>query len=199
LFTKDEPSLSHFIKDTKAFLREKIKDKKRLIIEGTQGFGLSLFHSGFYPYVTSRDTTAAGFLSEVGLSPIDVDDIALVIRSFPIRVGEKNSGPLPNEIDWEIITNGSGSTKPIIEYTSVTKKIRRVARFDSSIVQQAISTNQPTKIFLNHLDYIDAKTKNGTHISHRVFKFIKLVENNLDRKINFLGFGADSVIPNNLF
>jgi len=63
-----------------------------VIIEGTQGFGLSLLHAADYPYVTSRDTTAAAFVSEAGLSPLDVDDIVLVLRAFPIRVGG-NSGP----------------------------------------------------------------------------------------------------------
>lgn len=38
-----------------------------IIVEGTQGFALSLLHGPDYPFVTSRDTTAAGFAMEVGL------------------------------------------------------------------------------------------------------------------------------------
>src|ERR1019366_4873057 len=42
---------------------------KKVLVEGTQGSGLSVYHSAYYPKATSRDTNAAGFLSEVGLSP----------------------------------------------------------------------------------------------------------------------------------
>ena len=37
-----------------------------VLVEGTQGFGLSLLHGAEYPYVTSRDTTAAAFAMEAG-------------------------------------------------------------------------------------------------------------------------------------
>ena len=75
---------------------------RQVIIEGTQGFGLSLLHGPFFPHVTSRDTTAAGFAMETGISPRQVNEIVLVIRTFPIRVGGA-SGPLRDEISWEEI------------------------------------------------------------------------------------------------
>jgi adenylosuccinate synthase len=93
LFAKDLPELAPYIKDTKGFLRKILSKRERVILEGTQGYGLSLLHSPHYPYVTSRDTTAAAFVSEAGISPIDVDDVVLTIRAFPIRVAG-NSGPL---------------------------------------------------------------------------------------------------------
>ena len=62
-FAKDIPALSPYIKDVNSFLRSQLKKKKRIILEGTQGFGLSLIHSPYYPNVTSRDTTASGFLA----------------------------------------------------------------------------------------------------------------------------------------
>ena len=98
-FGKDVPELRPYISDTKAFLRKELLKNRRIILEGTQGFGLSLLHSKHYPYVTSRDTTAAGFIAEAGLSPFDVDDIVLTIRAFPIRVGG-SSGPLEFETSW---------------------------------------------------------------------------------------------------
>lgn len=150
--------VKEYIKPVIPFLREKLNNGERIIVEGTQGFGLSLLHSSHYPYVTSRDTTAAAFISEVGLSPLDVDEIIMVIRAFPIRVGG-NSGNLLDEINWETITNESRSDNPIVEYTSVTKTLRRVARFNTDIVLQAIKANKPTCIVLNHLDYIDASCK----------------------------------------
>lgn len=61
-----------------------------ILLEGTQGSGLSLYH-GQYPYVTSRETNVAGCLAEAGISPSRVRRILMVIRSTPIRVGDPDS------------------------------------------------------------------------------------------------------------
>src|SRR5262245_7137929 len=42
-------------------LHAHLENDGEVIVEGTQGFGLSLFHGPDYPHVTSRDTTAAAF------------------------------------------------------------------------------------------------------------------------------------------
>jgi adenylosuccinate synthase len=181
---KDYKELYHLIQPTTKFLRNLLNKQKRIIIEGTQGFGLSLLHAPDYPYVTSRDTTAAGFVSEAGLSPLDVNDIILVIRSFPIRVGG-NSGPLPKEISWDTLSKIAN--KNIVEYTSVSKTMRRVAEFDLNILYQAIDINQPTKLVLNHLDYLDFNNQQQLkqHISE-----------SLEREIDFCGYGPDRLYSN---
>jgi len=190
---KDEERLRQFVQPVIPFLRDCLAARERVIIEGTQGFGLSLLHSDYYPFATSRDTTAAGFISEVGLSPLDVDDIVLVIRAFPIRVGG-NSGPLPNEIDWNTITHESGADVPLIEYTSVTKKKRRIARFDPHTVSRAILANQPSRIVLNHLDYIDIAYSRLQTISDKASLFVRRIESLINRKIDYLGFGPDILV-----
>jgi adenylosuccinate synthase len=188
-------SLRPYIRETKGFVRSSLDNQERVIIEGTQGFGLSLLHSQHYPHVTSRDTTAAAFVSEAGLSPLDVDDIVLTIRAFPIRVAG-NSGPFANEIDWKTVTEESGSNRPIVEYTSVSKNLRRVARFDSSIVRKAIISNEPSRVVLNHLDYVDAEKSSEKGISYRIKVFVKQVESSIGRNVNFLGIGPGSIIHN---
>lgn len=193
LFAKDEKRLEQFIKPVVPFLRENLNVGKRIVIEGTQGFGLSLLHSKYYPYVTSRDTTAAAFVSEAGLSPFDVDGVVLVLRAFPIRVGG-NSGPLPNEIEWDKVTKESGNQIPVVEHTSVTKTVRRVARFDPDIVRQAIMANQPTGIVLNHLDYIDISCRHKQMLTEKADAFVNDVEFLIGRRINYLGFGPASLI-----
>lgn len=170
LLAKDVLELKEFIVDTKEFCFNELKNGNGILIEGTQGFGLSLLHSPFYPYTTSRDTTASGFLSEVGLSPFDVKEIIMCIRSYPIRV-EGNSGPLKNETNWKDIGVA-------FEYSSVSKKVRRVAKFDADIVKKAIIVSKPSKIVLNHLDYI--------HKSQRI-NFIKQVEQAIGQKIDYVG------------
>jgi len=190
---KREEILQQFIRPVVPFLRDNLSSGKRVIIEGTQGFGLSLLHSKYYPYVTSRDTSAAAFVSEAGLSPFDIDDVVLVLRAFAIRVGG-NSGPLPNEIDWETITHESRSDRPILEYTSVTKTIRRVARFDVDVVHQAIMVNQPTCIVLNHLDHIDASCGRLNMLTDKASAFVEEVELLIENQIDYFGFGPASIV-----
>ena len=152
------------------------------VIEGTQGFGLSLLHTPYFPFCTSRDTTSSSLASEVGISPKDVGNIYLVIRSFPIRVAG-NSGPLPYETTWEEI----GIDR---EITSVTKKVRRVAYFDPEIVKLAIKVNKPDFIVLNHLDYIKENKQKS---------FVRDVEKKLGREIDYLGLNKLDIITKRLF
>jgi adenylosuccinate synthase len=128
---------------------------KSVLIEGTQGFGLSIYHSEHYPRCTSRDTTASGFLSEVGVSPRLVTEIIVVFRTFPIRVAGEQAGPLKDETTWEWIRAESGCPVNIEERTSVTNNLRRVARFDWELAQKAIMVNRPTRLALNGLDYLN--------------------------------------------
>lgn len=195
-FAKDIPELKPFIANILKRLRNSLNNKERIIIEGTQGFGLSPLHGGHYPYATSRDTTAAAFLSETGLSPLDVDDVVLTIRTFPIRVAG-NSGPFSHpddEIDWNTITLEGGHSQPIKERTSVTKHVRRVARFDPKVVRQAIISNRPTKIVLNHIDYLSSNK--GQVNQQKIQSFIFMVEKALKNNIVFLGFGPETLQPN---
>ncbi|MDE0538486.1 MAG: adenylosuccinate synthetase [Rhodospirillales bacterium] len=171
----------------RSYLRDRLSREERLIIEGTQGFGLSLLHSDHYPKVTSRDTTAAGFVSEVGLSPLDVDQVVMVLRAFPIRVAGKQSGPLPNEIDWETIARESGSDEILEERTTVTGKVRRVARFHPSVVRAAIEVNSPTHIVMNHLDHVDWSCRANGGLTPRVEDFLKTIEKSIDQTIDMIG------------
>jgi len=193
VFAKDVKELTQYVGDTKNSLRSQLDKNERIIVEGTQGYGLSLIHSEHYPYVTSRDTTASGFIAEVGLSPLDVDDIILTIRAFPIRVGG-NSGPLVDEIDWKTVTMEGGHSQLIEERTSVTKRVRRVARFDAEVVRKAIEINMPTRIVLNHLDYIySSKIENQRMV---IKNFISKVEASIKKPIEYLGFGPGIIEKN---
>ncbi len=73
-------------------------DSESIMLEGTQGELLD-FHLGPWPFVTSRQTTAAAWVAEAGLSPALDYDIVLVARTYPIRVAG-NSGPLLYETTW---------------------------------------------------------------------------------------------------
>lgn len=185
--------LREFVKPISPFLRRCLDLNQRVIIEGTQGFGLSLLHSPYYPCVTSRDTSAAAFVSEAGLSPLDVDQVVMVLRAFPIRVSG-NSGKLPEEVDWATISEESGSATPIIEYTSVTRAIRRVARFHPDIVREAITVNRPTHIVLNHVDYIDASCCGSDSLTRKASRFVEQVEYLIGSQVDYIGLGPASLV-----
>jgi len=191
ILASNDPRLRVFLGDTTPYLRDALKRDARVVIEGTQGFGLSLLHSSDYPYTTSRDTSAAAFVSEAGLSPLDVDQIVLVIRAFPIRVAGC-SGPLPNEIAWdELPKNRTGQSTR--EYTSVTKEVRRVARFDPEVVRSAIEANSPTTIVLNHLDYLDPIPQKNGRYSVAGEQFRRKVEKQIEAPVNFVGYGPEHI------
>jgi adenylosuccinate synthase len=186
--------LKAFIKPTQPLLRAALDSGEQIIIEGTQGFGLSLLHSKHYPQTTSRDTTAAAFVAEAGLSPLDVSEIVMVIRAFPIRVAGA-SGHLPHETSWETLGREGGWDPAPIEYTSVTKKMRRVGRFDPTIVREAINVNTPTTLILNHADYFD----HTAHVSGKITRIVEdqilRIESLLQRPIDLVGLGPDRLCP----
>lgn len=193
-FAKDLPILEPFLTDVSSELNIAYDEGKKILIEGTQGFGLSLHHSRYYPYCTSRDTTAAAFLSEVGLSPRCVDGIFMVVRTFPIRV-PGSSGPLQQETTWEEITTSSGAPDPIVEITSVTRRIRRVGNFEEEFVFRAAQINRPTGIAIHGIDYIDFSDKGKRRfedLSCAAKDFIAKVEKLTQAPALFIYTGPDT-------
>ena len=189
----DDARLRHLVRDdTSRQLRERLSEGHRVIIEGTQGFGLSLLEGGYWPKVTARSTTAAGALAEAGLSPVDVDDITMVMRSFPIRVAG-NSGPLVGETTWDAIAQQAGRHDRPREYTTVTGKLRRVGLFDAALVRRSIAVNRPTRLVLNHVDYI-GRQQDLDDGQGNLKRFIRQTENDIGRRIDWLGFSGSGVV-----
>ena len=189
----DDPRLLRFIDDTSRYLRDRISAGNRVVIEGTQGFGLSLLDGGYWPKATSRATTAAAALAETGLSPSDVDDVTMVIRSFPIRVAG-DSGPLVEEISWGEVAVGAGRPEDSLrEFSTVTGRVRRIGRFDPRIVQQALAVNRPDNLVLNHLDYIGNEHDIGNRDSG-VYKFIRATMRGTGRDIDWYGFSPFGIV-----
>ena len=191
VFAKNSKKLQQYVQqgNVSGILRKALP-KERIILEGTQGFGLSVLHSPYYPKVTSRDTTAAAFVAEAGLSPKDVDDIVMVIRAFPIRVAG-DSGPLPEEITWEQLASEGNHPDKIEEFTSVTHKLRRIARFDADIVLSAIEVNAPTRIVLNHVDYYRHNISKDISLLR---EFVDDVSKAINQNIDFIGLSPSTLL-----
>ncbi len=189
----ESPELSSFITDVSAEINTGIDIGKSCIVEGTQGFGLSLYHTGCYPYATSRDTTAAAFISEVGMSPLAVTSIIMAVRTFPIRV-EGNSGPLKYEITWQELRELSGYPYDVSEFTTATNRLRRVGKFDLELVIRAAMVNKPTEIALHGADYIDYSNKGATHFQDLTLKtihFVSSLEDELGTSIQLVSTGPE--------
>lgn len=145
-FAKDEPLLKEFIQDVPELLNKALDRGEDILLEGTQGIKLSLLH-GEYPFVTSRDTTAATFLGEAGLGPKSVRDVYVVFKPYITRVGP---GPLEREMTDEkelelYHTKGH-------EIGSVSKRLRRIGAFEKTSASRAIMINNCTKIAITHID-----------------------------------------------
>jgi adenylosuccinate synthase len=169
-----------------------LDEGKKVLIEGTQGFGLSLYHSEFYPRSTSRDTTASGFLSEVGISPRMVTEIVVVLRTFPIRVAGHQAGPLKEEITWDQLRVESGYPYAIEERTSVTNKLRRVARFDWELGRTAIAVNRPTRVAINGLDYLNYRNRGVVDfdsLTDEARVFVERLKSSYLCDVSYLGTG----------
>ena len=193
-FAGETSSLRGFVRfDLHRILADVLANRERVVLEGTQGFGLSILHGGYYPYATSRDTTAAGALSEAGLSPRDVDCVALTLRAFPIRVSG-NSGPLPFETNWEEVSRNSGANKDLTEYATVTGRSRRVARLHEDVILRAIAANRPDLLFVNHVDYFDYSVHEQADLTERAAQEVHKLESRLGFEVQHVGVGPSRII-----
>lgn len=99
LFAQTEGAKGYKIVDTVKMLNDAYDSGSQLLIEGTQGALLDL-HMGHFPYVTSRQTQAAAWISECGLSPSLEYEVVLVCRTIPIRVAGNSGYMGTNEYSW---------------------------------------------------------------------------------------------------
>lgn len=123
---RDFDELVTFVKPVQPRLQQACSLGERVLLEGTQGCHLSLYH-GLYPHVTSRDTNVAGCLSEAGISPARVNRILMVVRFTPIRVQspEKgSSGRLKHETDFQTIASESGIPEDLTETNVLQQQIK---------------------------------------------------------------------------
>lgn len=152
---KDYSALLPFVKSVQGELENAYSAGRRVMIEGTQGTGLSLHH-GIYPNVTARETTASGCLADAGVAAARVRKVVMVVRRYPIRVGGE-SGPMGIEIDFETVSERSGIPVKEIRETevgSVSRNQRRIAEFDWEQLRRSAVINGSTDIALSFSDYI---------------------------------------------
>jgi len=183
---RDIPELKDYLTDVPLEVNEALDDGENVLIEGTQGTYLSLFH-GTYPYCTSKDVTASAACSDVGVGPTKVDDVILVFKAYTTRVG---GGPLPNELSWE-----EAEKRGWAEVATVTGRKRRASPFNYDLAKRAVMLNGATQAAITKIDVLFPECKgikSYEELSQQAKAFIKKVEKEIRVRVTLVGTGPDT-------
>lgn len=182
---KDIDSLSSLIVDVPTEINSALSLNQNVLVEGTQGTFLSLWH-GTYPFVTSKDVTASGICADVGLGPKKVGEVIVVFKAYVTRVG---TGPLTKELSLE-----EAEKKGWSEFGTVTGRQRRAADFDFDLARRAIMLNSATQIAITKLDVLFPNCAGKTsfeELSTDAQSFIKNIEEKLNTPVTIIGTGPN--------
>lgn len=179
------------------------KSMGEVLIEGAQGQDLDINYGLDYPHVTSRMCSASQLIADAGVSAYKVKDIFMIIRPYPIRISNKTnigeeiySGDYcgSQEISWEEVARRCGCNVELKEYTTVTKKVRRVFEMNWERLKYNVMINQPTGIVLNFAQYIDWKAykcRDYNKLPLKVKQFISKIENETNTPVVMIGTGEE--------
>jgi len=184
---KDVAELKNYLADVPLTVNMAIDDGKKVLIEGTQGTYLSLYH-GTYPYCTSKDVTASAACSDVGVGPTKIDDVIIVFKAFTTRVG---AGPLPNEISLE-----EAQKRGWTEYGTVTGRPRRAAPFNYDLAKRAVMLNGATQAAVTKIDVLFPECKGAKfnqELSKEAKTFIENIEREIKIPVTLIGTGPSAL------
>lgn len=188
---EDIPELKKYLTDTAKEVNNAIDSGRNVLIEGTQGFALSVYY-GSYPYVTSKDTSSSAILSDVGIGPTKVSDVIVVFKAYLSRVG---GGDLEGELsDKEI--NSSEIWKKIhsLEVGTVTGRQRRVAKFNFKLAKNSVTINGATQVALTCLDLLFPECSGITdyrELGSDAKKYVKNIEEKLGVPVTLISTGPE--------
>ena len=182
---RQETSLRPYVGDTVAEIHKALSSDRNVMVEGTQGTFLSLYH-GTYPYVTSKDVTASQACADVGIGPTDVDHVVIIFKAYVTRVGE---GPLEGQLDREEVLR-----RGWMEHGTVTGRERRAAPFDFKLAKRAVQLNGATQIALTKLDVLYPKAKgvrDYLNLPKEARDFAAAIERETNVPVTLIGTGPD--------
>ena len=182
---KDLPELKDYTTDVPIEINEAINRGDNVLLEGSQGYGLSLFY-GTYPYVTSKDTTASQIASDIGVGPTKIDETIVVFKAFPTRVGE---GPFKTQMSEEEVRR-----LKIEEFGTVTGRARRIGLWDRKMAKYSAMINGATQIAVTGLDKLDPTVKGVNDfekLTQKVKTFVDQNEREIGIPFTLLSTGPD--------
>ena len=180
---KEIDELESYLTDVPLEVNSALDRNENVLIEGTQGTHLSLWH-GTYPFVTTKDVTASGICADVGIGPKKVDDVIVVFKAYLTRVG---TGPMPGELSAE-----ETSAKGWEEFGTVTGRLRRAAEFDFGLAKRAVMLSSANQISITKLDVRFPNCAGITsydELEEDAKSFIKKIEKELGVKVTLIGTG----------
>lgn len=137
-----------------------LNSTRRLLVEGAQGYSLSMYH-GFYPYCTSRDVSTHQVLADCGIPAREAKGLTVVgtARTYPIRVANRYN-EAGEQVGWsgpcypdQTETTFEAISQPI-ELTTVTKLPRRIFTFSERQFTEAVQMNGVDEVFVNFVNYL---------------------------------------------
>jgi len=180
---RDIPELKRYLADVPAELNRALDEGEAVVVEGTQGTHISLFH-GTYPYCTSKDVCASAVCSDVGIGPTRVDEVILVFKAYVTRVG---AGDLHGEINHE-----EAKRRGWDEYGTVTGRQRRAAPFNFDLARRSVMINGATQVAVTKLDILYPECKGLTkyeELTPEARGFVTKIEEELQLPVTLVGTG----------
>jgi adenylosuccinate synthase len=145
---KAKQLLAPCVVDTVSLIHQRLKEGKKILIEGAQGVLLDIDH-GTYPYVTSSATTAAAALHALGLPPRSLASCIGVVKAYCTRVG---SGSFPTEAEEKLANHLREKGG---EYGTTTGRPRRCGWLSIVDLKRVSAINGFTHLALTKLDVLD--------------------------------------------
>jgi len=195
---------------------QNVLGKNAILHEVSQGYALSINHGTHYPHCTFRDCVPQQAYSDFGITPDQVGDVYLNVRSLPIRVGNNfdkegnlvgysgNCMPDQHELTWDEIAASAEFPKEEAlklaenERTTVTKKIRRVFTPSWELLRRSAKFCGATKLILNFPQYIHWSShgvrggKDSFNKLHKsVREYVDMMESVTSLPVVMIGTGAD--------
>jgi len=183
---RDTPELRDFLADVSGEIHRALREKRHVLLEGSQGTFLSLYH-GTYPYCTSKDVCASAICSDVGIGPTAADDVIVVFKAYVTRVGE---GPLEGQLSEE-----EARRRGWQEFGTVTRRPRRAAPFDFGLAARAIRLNGATQAAVTKIDVIFPDAVGTTRFEElptAARGFVDQVEKAIGIPVTLIGTGPSS-------
>jgi len=182
---KDVPELAEYLLDVPKAIDDELKKGNSVLLEGTQGFGISLYY-GTYPFVTSKDTSASQIAADNGVGPTKIDDVIVVFKAYPTRVGE---GPFSTEMP-----TAESDAMGIQEFGTVTHRKRRIGEWDGEMARYSAMINGCTQAAITGIDRVDKACLGVTDyrkLTKKAKEFLKCAEEDIGCPIAIISTGPE--------
>lgn len=197
IFVKDLEGLGPYLADVSSLLLAAIERNEKVLVEMTQGtmlsnYGFEVNGNMTFHNSTSKDTTAGSACADVGIGPTNIEDVIVVYKAIPSRVGPGwFPGELTNE-DQEILRQeGKG------EYGTVTGRPRRLGGWTPDVVELSRRTaqiNGATQIAITKVDMLyegNTGIRDYNNLTRDAHVFVERLEDEFQRPVTLIGTGPE--------